>query len=282
MEFRNKILNNGVINLYLNNPSALADVLKYNVLDKPLHMYRDEANNTLLHHIAKNNDESQTRMILEQFNRNDLNRLVNERNMTGQTPFDLATQNIIRLLQDSLEDTETKTSRFVRSVRNDQNGYNSDSDSFQVKFVGGQSGGYKKSKKAKKAKKSKKVKKSKRMSRSKSKSETDDIHQKVIDEFKKMTNSEEDARALKAALYHYVKTEHPDLKSKERADKMLEYLKDKTIVKKMESQLNEYREIIKNAQKKREEQQKSVNKNDTKAKKEPKEKQEKPKKAKKE
>ena len=33
MEFRNKILNNGVINLYLNNPSALADVLKYNVLD---------------------------------------------------------------------------------------------------------------------------------------------------------------------------------------------------------------------------------------------------------
>lgn len=263
MKFGNRILNNGVINLYLNNPSALTDVLKYKVLDKPLPTYRDENDNTLLHYIAKNNDVKQAQMLLKQVDSNDLNELVSIRNSSGHTPLDVGHSRIIKLFQDALEDTETKAYKFVNHIQDDV-GY--DSDSFEIKFIT-QSGG---------------VKKSKKMSRSKSKSETDDIHQQVIDEFTKITNSEEDARALKAALYHYVKTEHPDLKSKERADKMLEYLKDEKIVKKMKSQLDEYREIIKNAQKKREEQQKSVNKDDTKGKKDTKEKKEKPKKAKKE
>jgi hypothetical protein len=77
--------------------------------------------------------------------------------------------------------------------------------------------------------------------------ESDKLHTQVIEFFKKLTGNEDDARALKAALYSLVKKEHPEFNGMQRAEKMIDYIKDKKIVDKINNQLDEYREIIRNA-----------------------------------
>lgn len=77
--------------------------------------------------------------------------------------------------------------------------------------------------------------------------ESDKLHEEVIDFFKKMTNNEDDARALKAALYAVVKEKFPDKNGLERAKQMVDYTKDDKIIKEIKNKLDEYREIIRNA-----------------------------------
>lgn len=82
--------------------------------------------------------------------------------------------------------------------------------------------------------------------------ESDKLHTEVIEFFQKMTGDEEDARALKAALYSLVKEKFPDINGLQRAEKMVEYTKEKKIVAEIKNKLGEFKEIIKNAKKAKE------------------------------
>lgn len=56
-----------------------------------------------------------------------------------------------------------------------------------------------------------------------------DIHQQVINMIRDLGYSEDESKVIKAGLYNYVKTEHPDLNSKARAEKMKDYVTKKHI-----------------------------------------------------
>lgn len=134
---------------------------------------------------------------------------------------------------------------------------------FEVKFMSDKQNGGAKQKKA---------------SRSSS-NESSLIHDDVVAKFMKLKYSEDDARALKAGLYSMVKEQFPNLNNLERAKQMLQLLENKNTLKVLENKMDELREIIANAKKNRENQEKTVKtelskkKSDskTKVKKEPKE-----------
>lgn len=90
--------------------------------------------------------------------------------------------------------------------------------------------------------------------------ESDKLHHEVIDFFQNITKNEDDARALKAALYSLVKEKFPDKNGLERAQQMIEYLKDKKIIDEIKNKLDEYRLIIKNAREVKEQTSKKDNK----------------------
>ena len=56
-----------------------------------------------------------------------------------------------------------------------------------------------------------------------------DIHEQVINMIRDLGYSEDEANVIKAGLYNYVKTEHPDLNAKARAEKMKNYVTKKHI-----------------------------------------------------
>ena len=56
-----------------------------------------------------------------------------------------------------------------------------------------------------------------------------DIHKQVIDMIRDLGYSDDESKVIKAGLYNYVKTEHPDLGSKARAEKMKDYVTKKHI-----------------------------------------------------
>ena len=70
--------------------------------------------------------------------------------------------------------------------------------------------------------------------------------------------NEADGRAMKAGLYSMVKEKNPTLNNIDRANKMVEYLNDKKIMKEITASLDKYRKIIADARKMKEEQQKSM------------------------
>jgi len=109
-------------------------------------------------------------------------------------------------------------------------------------------------------KRSKSSKKNKRKSkRSASRSnESSDIHDQVVASLKELTGNEEDARAIKAGLYGMVKEKNPELNNLDRAKKMLEYMKDKSIMKNLMDHIDDYKKIIAEARKMKEAQGKSV------------------------
>jgi hypothetical protein len=108
-------------------------------------------------------------------------------------------------------------------------------------------------------KRSKGSKKNRKSKRSASRSnESSDIHDQVIASLKELTGNEEDARAIKAGLYGMVKKENPELNNLDRAKKMLEYMKDKSIMKNLMDNIDDYKKIIAEARKMREAQGKSV------------------------
>ena len=88
--------------------------------------------------------------------------------------------------------------------------------------------------------------------------ESSDIHNQVVASLKELTGNEEDARAIKAGLYGMVKEKNPELNNLDRAKKMLEYMKDKSIMKNLMDNIDDYKKIIAEARKMREEQGKSV------------------------
>ena len=88
--------------------------------------------------------------------------------------------------------------------------------------------------------------------------ESSDIHDQVVASLKELTGNEEDARAIKAGLYGIVKKKNPKLNNLDRAKKMLEYMKDKSIMKDLMDNIDDYKKIIAEARKMREAQGKSV------------------------
>ena len=128
---------------------------------------------------------------------------------------------------------------------------NENESSFEIKFVSEeQNGGSKKSKSKSKSKRSK-------ASRSSS-NESSLIHDSVVEKFKKLGYSEDDARALKAGLYSMVKEQSPTLNNLERANEMLKLLENKNTLKVLENKMGELREIIANAKKLKAKQEKTV------------------------
>ena len=104
-------------------------------------------------------------------------------------------------------------------------------------------------------------KKDKRSKRSASRSnESSDIHDQVVASLKELSENEEDARAIKAGLYGMVKEKNPELNNLDRAKKMLEYMKDKSIMKNLMDHIDDYKKIIAEARKMKEAQGKSVDK----------------------
>jgi hypothetical protein len=117
--------------------------------------------------------------------------------------------------------------------------------------------GGKKNKSNKRSKSSKRSKRSKSSKRS-TPSESSNIHDKVLKDLIDLMGNEEDGRAMKAGLYGMVKEKNPTLNNIDRANKMVEYMNDKKIMKEITKNLDEYRKIIANARKMKEEQRKSM------------------------
>jgi ankyrin repeat protein len=145
----------------------------------------------------------------------------------------------------------------LNSVRTKYNKYNkmnlmggSNDSTFEVKFDSEQDGG------------AKKKKKSKSMNSSRSSSaepkESSKIHDQVIKKFTEMNYSMDDARALKAGLYSMVKEQFSDLNNLDRAKKMLEYLKDKKTINILIDKMDELKQIIENAKKLKNKQDKEI------------------------
>jgi hypothetical protein len=88
------------------------------------------------------------------------------------------------------------------------------------------------------------------------------VHDSVLAELVKLMGTEEDARAIKAGLYSMVKSQFPELNNLDRAKKMEELLKDKKIMKELQSKIGELKEIVAEARKLKDQQKNNASNNE--------------------
>lgn len=100
--------------------------------------------------------------------------------------------------------------------------------------------------------------KDKNASRSSS-SESSAIHDKVVQIFKdRGFENEDDARAMKAALYAKIKKENPTMNNLDRANQMMKEIENPANIAELKKQMEKYKEIIAEARKKKAGQEKTV------------------------
>jgi len=89
-------------------------------------------------------------------------------------------------------------------------------------------------------------------------SESSDIHDQVVAKLKELTGNEDDARAIKSGLYNMVKEQNPEASNLERAKLMQKYMEDQKIMKGLMSRMDEFKAILANVRKMKEQQGKPI------------------------